>query len=515
MKQKGNKKDQSCHCGILQDVEDNTYLVKMVPSVSRSSCSKNKEVEVEEYHRNLLLSKNKKHMSSECNNVKVATQNVNAIVVCAMCKQCLISTNHDVCLLNYVNDMNSHGKKQKENVSNNENQKKQKPKVIKPKKVGSNERLASHKPSKPRSFLRWSPTGRLFDLKGKIIASSKSESQSDCSNGDNSCTSNPLEPTIKRNLKLLINFIWMFLGTVRFGNDHVATLVEATRTMLIFSRAPLFLWAEAIATACYTQNRFIIYCRFNKTPYELINGRKLDISFLYVFGALCYPNIDREDIGKLGAKAMAFKQSSLKPELQSMTCGQISSRLDLTYAPLTITTQQPTKGELGLLFEAMYDDYIGFIDADHPSHVYKLKKALYGLKQAPRAWHFNDDILVPLRNVDDGEMTFFLGLQVNQSPCGIFINQSNYVLEILKKYGMESCDPISTPMEIIDKLDLDQNGALVVATKYRSMIGCKDTFKSTFGGAQFLSEMLVSWSLKKQDYTALSTAKAEYVSISA
>ncbi|GKD07067.1 hypothetical protein Tco_1186752, partial [Tanacetum coccineum] len=54
---------------------------------------------------------------------------------------------------------------------------KQKPKVMKPKKVGSNERLASPKPSKPRSCLRWSPTGRLFDLKGKIIASSESESQ--------------------------------------------------------------------------------------------------------------------------------------------------------------------------------------------------------------------------------------------------------------------------------------------------------------------------------------------------
>nr|GEW49539.1 putative ribonuclease H-like domain-containing protein [Tanacetum cinerariifolium] len=55
------------------------------------------------------------------------------------------------------------------------------------------------------------------------------------------------------------------------------TSVEAARTMLIFSRASLFLWAEAIATACFTQNRSIIHRRFNKTPYELINGRKPDI----------------------------------------------------------------------------------------------------------------------------------------------------------------------------------------------------------------------------------------------
>nr|GEW16254.1 retrovirus-related Pol polyprotein from transposon TNT 1-94 [Tanacetum cinerariifolium] len=79
-------------------------------------------------------------------------------------------------------------------------------------------------------------------------------------------------------------------------------LVEAAKTMLIFSRVLLFLWAEAIATACFIQNSFIIHRRFNKTPYELINDRKSDISFLHVFGDLCYPKNDREDIGKLGVK---------------------------------------------------------------------------------------------------------------------------------------------------------------------------------------------------------------------
>nr|GFC85086.1 retrovirus-related Pol polyprotein from transposon TNT 1-94 [Tanacetum cinerariifolium] len=123
------------------------------------------------------------------------------------------------------------------------------------------------------------------------------------------------------------------------------TLVEAARTMLIFSRAPLFLWAEAIATACFTQNRSIIHRRFYKTPYELINGRKPDISFLHVFGALCYPKNNREDIGMLGAKGdIGFF---------------IGSGLDLTYAPSTIITQQPSEGELDLFFEAMYDDYFG------------------------------------------------------------------------------------------------------------------------------------------------------------
>ncbi|GKC27275.1 retrovirus-related pol polyprotein from transposon TNT 1-94 [Tanacetum coccineum] len=130
---------------------------------------------------------------------------------------------------------------------------------------------------------------------------------------------------------------------------------------------------------------------------EAIATAKSDISFLHVFGALCYPKNDREDIRKCGAKCdigfficysanscaygvynrrtkkimeimnvtfdeastMAFEQRSSKPGLQSMTSGQISSRLNLTYAPSTITSQKPTERELYLLFEAMYDDYIG------------------------------------------------------------------------------------------------------------------------------------------------------------
>nr|GEZ86771.1 hypothetical protein [Tanacetum cinerariifolium]GEZ86779.1 hypothetical protein [Tanacetum cinerariifolium] len=147
-------------------------------------------------------------------------------------KQCLISVNPDVCLRNYVNGKYSRGKKQKANVSIKEKQKKHQPKVKKPKQVGFIERLATPKPRKPRFLLRWSPTGRLFDQKGKIVDSNKSESQSDCFNDDdNACTSNTLEPKIKRskhmigNLKLLINFIWKFIGTVCFKNDHVAAIL--------------------------------------------------------------------------------------------------------------------------------------------------------------------------------------------------------------------------------------------------------------------------------------------------
>nr|GEX10137.1 retrovirus-related Pol polyprotein from transposon TNT 1-94 [Tanacetum cinerariifolium] len=394
----------------------------------------------------------------------------------------------------------SNTKHDRAKVSFKENQMKYQPKVTKPKKVGFLERLATPKPRKPRFLLRWSPTGRLFDQKGNIVDSSKFKSQSDCSNG---------------NLKLLINFVWKFMGTVRFENDHVAAilgfgdlqwgnilitkvyfveglghnlfsagqfcdldlevafrrnacfvrnlegidLLKGDRSTNLYtinlhemaSASPICLMARASSTKSWLWHQRLSHLNFNTIndlarndlvsglpkfkyhkehlcpSYEQgnskrashplkpvpnsrqrlhliymdlcglmriasINGkRKPDISFLHVFGALCYPKNDRKDIGKLGAKGnigffigysadsctyriynqrikkimetmnvsfnelsmTAFEQRSSKPEIQSMTSGQISSGLDLTYAPSTITTQQPTEGELDLLFEAV------------------------------------------------------------------------------------------------------------------------------------------------------------------
>nr|GEZ51795.1 hypothetical protein [Tanacetum cinerariifolium] len=165
----------------------------------------------------------------------------------------------------------------------------------------------------------------------------------------------------------------------------------------------------------------------------------------------------------------------------------------------------------------------GFVDPVKPNHVYKLKKALYGLKQAPRAWYdmlssfllsqdfskgsvdltlfirknendlllvqiFIDDIIfaAPTLKLCDlfanlmcskfkmlmmGKISFFLGLQISQSPRGIFINQSKYALESLKKCGFESCDPVDTPMVEKSKLDEDKEGKAVDPSHYRGMIG--------------------------------------------
>nr|GEX42358.1 retrovirus-related Pol polyprotein from transposon TNT 1-94 [Tanacetum cinerariifolium] len=189
----------------------------------------------------------------------------------------------------------------------------------------------------------------------------------------------------------LMNFMKKFIGTVRFGNDHFGaimgygdyvignnsvtliwklhsentrvmfetqmngvverrnrTLVEAARTMLIFSKALMFLWAEAVATACYTQNRSLIHTHHHKTPYEVVHNKKPDLTFFRVFGALCYPTNDSEDLKKLQPTAdtgifVGYAPSRKGPRTKYSSCNSFCT---------------PTNKEMEILFQPMFDEYL-------------------------------------------------------------------------------------------------------------------------------------------------------------
>ncbi|GJT84018.1 retrovirus-related pol polyprotein from transposon TNT 1-94 [Tanacetum coccineum] len=201
----------------------------------------------------------------------------------------------------------------------------------------------------------------------------------------------------------------------------------------------------------------------------------------------------------------------------------------------------------------------GFIDFQKPNYVYKLKKALYGLKQAPKACqNLCDDFAKIMHDEFEmsmmGELNFFLGLQIKQMEDEIFFNQSKYIKEMLKKFGLEDSKPTKTPMSTKIKLTKNDEADSVDSSKYLEnpktthLEAVKRIFryirgtshlglwypkgtrieiivyadsdnagdyvdrKSTSGVCTFMGFCLTSWFAKKQTTLAISMTEAEYVS---
>ncbi|GJY09630.1 retrovirus-related pol polyprotein from transposon TNT 1-94 [Tanacetum coccineum] len=219
----------------------------------------------------------------------------------------------------------------------------------------------------------------------------------------------------------------------------------------------------------------------------------------------------------------------------------------------------------------------GFKDPDFPDKVYKVEKALYGLHQAPRAWYETLSTYLLDNRFQRGKIdkTLFIkrhkGLQILQSHRGIFLNQSKYALESLKKYIMESCDPVDTQGKAVDpthcrgmvgtimyltsnRPDLvyvvymcaryqarrtknhlhalkrifrylrvtvnrglwySKNSAIALtAFADADHAGCQDTRRSTSGSMQLLGDRLISWSSKRKKSAEISSTEAEYIALS-
>ncbi|GJR76683.1 retrovirus-related pol polyprotein from transposon TNT 1-94 [Tanacetum coccineum] len=163
------------------------------------------------------------------------------------------------------------------------------------------------------------------------------------------------------------------------------TLVEAARTMLIFSRLLEFLWAKVVATTCFTQNPSIIHTRHNKTPYELLRGRKPNVEYFHVFGSLCYPINDRDDFGKMKPKAdigvfIGYSETSRGFQICNRRTKKIMETINVNFDELTAMASEhdclepelqrfknhnssaeemntPTKEDLDNLFGPMFEEY--------------------------------------------------------------------------------------------------------------------------------------------------------------
>nr|GEV13896.1 integrase, catalytic region, zinc finger, CCHC-type, peptidase aspartic, catalytic [Tanacetum cinerariifolium] len=129
------------------------------------------------------------------------------------------------------------------------------------------------------------------------------------------------------------------------------TLIEAASTMLIYARAPLFLWVDAVAITCFTQNHYIVRLHHSKTPYELLHDTLLDLSYFHVFGALCFPTNDSENLGKLQPKA------NMGPALHEMTPATISSGL-MPNPTSSTPFVPPSRTNWDLFFQPLFEELL-------------------------------------------------------------------------------------------------------------------------------------------------------------
>ncbi|GJW04892.1 retrovirus-related pol polyprotein from transposon TNT 1-94 [Tanacetum coccineum] len=164
--------------------------------------------------------------------------------------------------------------------------------------------------------------------------------------------------------------------------------------MLIFSRLPEFLWAEAVATTCFTQNRSIIHTRHNKTPFELLRGRKPNVEYFHVFGSLCYPTNDRDDLGKKKPKAdigvfIGYSETSRGFRIYNQRTKKIMETIHVKFDQLTAMASEQdclepvlqrfnnntssadtmntlSKEDLEILFGPMFEDYFEKRSFDTP-----------------------------------------------------------------------------------------------------------------------------------------------------
>nr|GEV81886.1 hypothetical protein [Tanacetum cinerariifolium] len=534
-----------------------------IPSTSKSSEVK-KNVTVKEHRRTLVLSKNQKTMSSECKNIKLAIRNDKSETVYDTCKQCVVTDNHDACLTPSVNVLNSRARTNEKTVSK-----------------------FNYVSWQVVQICRW-------------------------------CVDSVCSKHMTGNIKLLINFVWKFLGTVRFGNDHFATILgygdlkwgNITITRVYFVEGlghNLFLvgqFFDAYLDVAFKRNTCfirdmdgvkllkapVIIVRTNngtefknyvlkeyfesvgithetsaaKTPQQngvvehrnhtLVEAARTLLIFSHapVYNRRTRKIMETMNVTFDELSAMAFEQNSSRPGLQNgikpLTLKWLfKNKHDKENMIIRNKTHLVVRGyrqKEGIDFEESFAP-IAQMEAIRIFLAYAAHKGftVYQMDVKTAFQHgslkedvrFDDDILVVQVYVDDiifgstdpryatlfsdlmkscfemsmiREMTFFLGLQVNQSPSVIFINQSKYVHEILKKYGLNTSD-------IVGLWYTKDSGFKLIGFSDADYARCKDTFKSTFGGAQFLGEKLMSWSLKKQNCTSLSTAKSEYVSLSA
>nr|GEZ35957.1 retrovirus-related Pol polyprotein from transposon TNT 1-94 [Tanacetum cinerariifolium] len=333
-------------------------------------------------------------------------------------------------------------------------------------------------------------------------------------------------------------------GVVKRRNQ---TLMEAARIMLIFTKAPLFLWAEVVATACYTLNRSLIHTLHGKTYYELLKGKKPDLKYFRVFGSLCYPTNDYDDVGKLKAKAnigifvsyaptkKAYRvynkrtrkiQETVHVTFDELSGGMTSKHVSSGLSPNSMTFVQNSTGlKLNALqsgrtsSDLVKDPPTPSISTTVQYNLYEPYIAPEAISEASFSTPVNADItpnspIAHVKQLRTDAMWCFFNVfishvkpknykQALEHSCWIEAMQEEiYEFKRLDVWVLVPApnNILIIPLKWIFKIKLDEYGEdtsfALTAFADADYAGCQDTRRSTFGSAQFLGGKLMRLQLK-------------------
>ncbi|GJW94012.1 retrovirus-related pol polyprotein from transposon TNT 1-94 [Tanacetum coccineum] len=281
---------------------------------------------------------------------------------------------------------------------------------------------------------------------------------------------------------------------------------------------------QAIATSCYTQNRSLIHTRHNKTPYELVHDKKPDLTFLPVFGALCYPINDSEDLvnpvaGEPGSAQSTSRDVSLaEPNQVNQPPDHLRKwTKDHPLDNIVGNPSRPVSTRKQLASDALWCCYHTVLSKVEPKN-FKMVVNEDSWFEAMQDEIHEFDRLKVWEQVPRPDYVMVIGLKwiykVKLDEYGdVLKNKARYQAKPTKKH-LEAIKRIFRYLKGSINMGLwypKDNAMSLTAYADADHAGCQDSRRSTSGSAQFLGDRLVSWSSKKQRSTAISTTECNRV----
>nr|GEU35886.1 hypothetical protein [Tanacetum cinerariifolium] len=400
--------------------------------------------------------------------------NVNSELKCVTCNGCMFSDNHDLCVLDFINNMNARVKSKSVKKSNMFPLTKitttavvplKKPIALEsdtPKPVVT--LVYSRKPKKSKNNVPISKSKHIKSLSankkepnkswGSTVSNVLSSSLDECMLSKLFSELLTLPPSVDHPALEVIALIAEVVapGPVASTENHDLDVAHMNHDLFFGISIPKVPSDQSSSTNCiHTLNEFERLGVWELIPQP---DKVMVITLKWIY------KVKQDELGgilknKAWLVAHGYRQEEgIDFEVSFVRVARLESiRIFLAFAAhMNMVVYQmdvKTASLNGNLREKVYvTQPDGFVDPDNPNHIYKLKKALYGLNKLHKR-----------------------GLQISQSHRGIFINQSKYALESLKKYGFDSCDPVDTLMVEKSKLDKDKEGKTVDPSYYRGMIG--------------------------------------------